>query len=111
MTTAIKAQLGHGYFRDWLKTEFDWSFWTANKSMQVADKFKCVNFSHLDIAVSALYELAAPSTPSTAFDEAIERAALGEAITYSKAKAIKGKALTQSGQEPIQSRHHPSPLM
>ncbi|MBW4637040.1 MAG: DUF3102 domain-containing protein [Gloeocapsa sp. UFS-A4-WI-NPMV-4B04] len=102
--TEVKAQLGHGYFRDWLKTEFDWSFWTANKYMQVATKFKCVNFLHLDIAVSALYELAAPSTPSAAFDEAIERAALGEAITYSKAKAIKAKALTQYGQEPIQSQ-------
>lgn len=100
--TEVKAQFGHGYFRDWLKTEFDWSFWTANKYMQVADKFKCVNFSHLDIAISALYELAAPSTPSAAFDEALERAALGEAITYSKAKAIKAKALTQYGQEPIQ---------
>lgn len=102
--TEVKAQLKHGYFRDWLKTEFDWSFWTANKYMQVADKFKCVKFTHLDIAVSALYELAAPSTPSAAFDEAIERAFGGETITYSKAKAIKAKAVTPDGQESIQSQ-------
>lgn len=67
----VKAQLGHGHFRTWLNTEFDWSIWTATKFMQVADKFKCVKFSHLDIAPSALYELAAPSTPESVRCEAI----------------------------------------
>ncbi len=90
--TEVKAQLRHGYFRIWLKTEFDWGVWTATKFMQVADKFKCVNFSHLDIAPSALYDLAAPSTSEMARQEAIERANQGEKITYSKAKVIKAKA-------------------
>ncbi len=98
----VKAQLGHGYFRDWLKSEFDWGVWTATKYMQVAKRFKCVNFSHLDIAPSALYELAAPSTPETARDEAIKRAFGGETITHSKAKAIKARAITQKEQEPVQ---------
>lgn len=106
--TDVKAQLGHGYFRNWLTTEFNWSIWTATKYMQVADKFKCVKFTHLDIAVSALYELAAPSTPSAAFDEAIERAFGGETITYSKAKAIKAKALTPDGQESESIQSQPS---
>ena len=78
----VKSQLGHGYFRRWLKIEFDWSIWTATKFMQVADKFKCVKFSHLDIAPSALYELAAPSTPDFVRFEAIERASHGETITF-----------------------------
>ncbi|MBW4637872.1 MAG: DUF3102 domain-containing protein [Gloeocapsa sp. UFS-A4-WI-NPMV-4B04] len=91
----VKVELGHGHFRHWLKSEFDWSFWTATKYMQVATKFKCVNFTHLDIAHSALYELAAPSTSELARIEAIERANQGEKITCSKAKVIKAKASTR----------------
>ena len=97
----VKAQLGHGHFRTWLNTEFDWSIWTATKFMQVADKFKCVKFSHLDIAPSALYELAAPSTPDSVRFEAIERASHGETITHSVAKAIKAEMSALIEQEPV----------
>ena len=95
----VKSQLGHGYFRRWLKIEFDWSIWTATKFMQVADKFKCVKFSHLDIAPSALYELAAPSTPDFVRFEAIERASHGETITHSKAKAIKAEMMARQSKQ------------
>jgi len=86
--TEVKQQLGHGNFRSWLNAEFEWGIWTATKFMQVADRFKCVNFTHLEIAASALYRLAAPSTPEDAREEALERASLGEAISHSKANAI-----------------------
>jgi hypothetical protein len=56
--------------------------------MQVAEQFKYTNLIHLSIAASALYELAAPSTPESARLEAIERAKSGELISYSKAKQI-----------------------
>lgn len=84
----VKEQLEHGNFRNWLKVEFNWSISTATKFMQVAAQFKCVKFTHLDITASALYLLAAPSTPGEARVEALERASLGETITHSKAKAI-----------------------
>lgn len=84
----VKAKLGHGHFRSWLKAEFKWSVSTATRFMQVAEQFKCTNLMHLPIAASALYELAAPSTPIDARLEAIERASFGEAISYSKAKEI-----------------------
>ncbi|OWY64661.1 hypothetical protein B7486_46075 [cyanobacterium TDX16] len=84
----VKEQLEHGQFRNWLKVEFDWGVWTATKFMQVAEKFESVNFTHLDIAASALYLLAAPSTPSEARTEALERATVGEAITRTSAKEI-----------------------
>lgn len=84
----VKQQLGHGNFRNWLKSEFDWGIWTATKFMQVAERFECVKFTHLDIVVSALYLLASPSTPEEARGEALERASLGENITHAKAKAI-----------------------
>ncbi|RUT04221.1 hypothetical protein DSM106972_044490 [Dulcicalothrix desertica PCC 7102] len=84
----VKQHLGHGNFRNWLQFEFNWSVSTATKFMQVALHFKCVNFTHLNIAVSSLYLLAAPSTPSEARIEVLERASNGENISYSKAKSI-----------------------
>jgi hypothetical protein len=86
--TEVKAQLGYGNFRKWLKAEFEWGIWTATKFMQVADKFRSVNFTHLEIAISALYLLASPSTPEEVRAEVLKRASQGENITYTKAKAI-----------------------
>ena len=83
-----KEQLGHGQFEDWLRTEFNWGQWTARKFMQVARQFKSVNFTDLSIDTSALYLLAAPSTPEMVRQEALERARQGEAITNSKVKTI-----------------------
>ena len=84
----VKQQLGHGNFRNWLKAEFDLSLSAATKFMQVYEQFKNVNFTQLNVAISALYLLAAPSTSSNARQEALARASEGESITYSKAKSI-----------------------
>ncbi|ARV58976.1 hypothetical protein BZZ01_10300 [Nostocales cyanobacterium HT-58-2] len=84
----VKQHLGHGNFRKWLKSEFNWSISTATKFMQVGEQFKCVNFTHLKITASALYLLAAPSTPPEARAEALENARCGENMTYTKAKDI-----------------------
>jgi len=83
-----KEQLGHGQFEDWLRTEFNWGQWTGRKFMQVARQFKSVKFTDLSIDTSALYLLAAPSTPEIVRQEALERARQGEAITNSKVKTI-----------------------
>jgi hypothetical protein len=87
----VKQRLGHGSFRNWLKSEFNWSVSTATKLMQVAEQFKCVNFTHLNITASTLYLVAAPSTPKEARIEVLERASKGENISYTKAKAIVGQ--------------------
>lgn len=83
-----KAQLRHGNFRNWLEAEFSWSVKTANRFMQVAENFKCVKLTHLNITDSALYFLASPSTPQEARVEALKRATLGENINYTLAKVI-----------------------
>jgi len=57
--------------------------------MNVARQFKAENFADLQLAPSALYLLAAPSTPPKVRQEAIARAESGETITYKTAKAIK----------------------
>lgn len=86
--TEVKQQLGHGSFMSWLKSEFNWSVSAATRFMQVSEQFKFINLVNSDIAASALYELAAPSTPMDARAEAIERALKGEPITYFKAREI-----------------------
>ncbi|MDF5725781.1 MAG: DUF3102 domain-containing protein [Rhizonema sp. PD37] len=84
----VKQHLGHGSFINWLKSEFNWSISAATKFMQVAEQFKFVNFTNLNITASVLYLIAAPSTPKQARVEVLERASLGENIGYTKANAI-----------------------
>ena len=84
----VKQLTPHGVFGAWLATEFDLAFSTAQRFMRVAERFKSVNLTDLNFAPSALYVLAAPSTPESAREEAIDRAQVGEVITHGKAKAI-----------------------
>ncbi len=84
----VQQELGYGKFRRWLKSEFNWSVSTATKLMQVAEKFKSVNFTDLNFGCSALYLLAAPSTPEAAREEALNMAEKGTSISYSLAKRI-----------------------
>ena len=84
----VKAHLGYGSFRNWLKLEFDWSVKTASRFMQVSENLKCDNLTHLNIAVSAFYLLASPSISEEVRTEALQRVKQGEDITYTKAKAI-----------------------
>ncbi len=84
----VKDVLPHGEFGEWLSAEFNWSDSAANKMMNVARQFKSVNFTDLNVGTSALYLLAAPSTPQAARDEAIQLAETGETVTHAKAKEI-----------------------
>jgi hypothetical protein len=85
----VRNCLSYGEFNSWLKTEFQWSRSTAYNYINVFETFgSCPNFGQLNIAASALYLLAAPSTSKEAREEALESARLGEVLTYSKAKAI-----------------------
>ena len=84
----VKQELDHGQFVDWLRTEFDWSDSAARKFMQVHRRFKSVKFTNLNIAISALYLLAADCTSEAARNEAVQRAEAGEVITRAKAKEI-----------------------
>ena len=105
----LEAQslLGHGDFLPWIATEFDMSQSSAYRFMEVGRAFqdKLPNLGNFEIAASALYQLASPSTPEAARNEALELAASGEVITAGKAKEIlekhtpvdrKPRATTQS---------------
>lgn len=97
----VKDKLKHGQFGEWLAAEFEWSQDSASNFMRVAQQFGD-NPIISEFAPSALYLLSAPSTPETAREEALTRAAAGESITYSTAKQIKSKYT------PARSKRKPS---
>lgn len=83
----VKEQLPHGQFGGWLETEFQWGVHTARNFMRVTETFSEKEKISL-FAPSALYLLAAPSTPEAARQEAIARAESGEHITHTVSKQI-----------------------
>lgn len=83
----VKARLPHGRFTPWLEAEFGCSQDTANNFMRVAQRFGN-NPKLSEFAPSALYLLAAPSTPDSARQEALDRVEAGESIGPSAAKEI-----------------------
>lgn len=84
----VKGALNHGQFAAWLDQEFQWKERTAERYMNVAERFKSVTVTDLYVAANALYLLSAPSTPQKAVNEALRRGKLGERITYQTAKTI-----------------------
>lgn len=87
----VRQRLQYGHFVSWLRGEFEWSERTAYNYINVFESFgSFANFAKLETtaAPSALYLLAAPSTPFDARAEALELVNGGKSITYKEAKAI-----------------------
>jgi Protein of unknown function (DUF3102) len=79
----VRSQLKHGQFDIWLKAEFGWSRRTAYNFISVYETFgERATLAQVDIATSALYLLAAPSTSQKVRDEFIEKAKVGQSVTY-----------------------------
>lgn len=70
----VKDRLEHGQFQEWCSTEFDMSQRTAQRMMQVASVFGGKSDTVSLLSDSAMYLLAAPSTPEEARVEVIEQA-------------------------------------
>ena len=80
----VRSRLKHGQFEAWLNVEFGWSRRTAYNFINVYEAFpECANFTQVDIAASALYLLAALSTPQAIRNEFMQRAGQGEKVTHS----------------------------
>jgi hypothetical protein len=85
----VRSRLSAESFSSWLRAEFDLGRSMAYNFIGVYERFSDrPNFGQLDIAASALYLLAAPSTPDEARAEALERAESGERIGHKEAKQI-----------------------
>jgi hypothetical protein len=79
---------GNGKFNDWLSAELGWSERTAYNFISVWQRFGAANFALENVATSALYLLAAPSTPAEAVEAARQIAESGEEVTHGVAKEI-----------------------
>jgi hypothetical protein len=85
--------------------------------IHVYERFQLLNFSNLEIGVSALYLIAAPSTLEPVVQEVIERAEKGEPMTrtksgrkkayspLSRATAFRRWLVTRRGKSPIERSH------
>ena len=95
---SVKRLLPHGKFGEWCSTEFAMSQKTAENLMNVArefgDKIETVSI----LTDSAMYMLAAPSTPPAARDQAIQEA------------QDTGKSPTKNRVREIIAQHRPGPV-
>lgn len=86
----VRDRLQHnksGGFDGWIETEFGLSRRTAYNFINVYERLaNRANFAQLAVATSALYLLAAPSTPDEVVDQLLERAQAGEHITHKNAR-------------------------
>jgi hypothetical protein len=82
--------IGHGNWLPWLDREFGWNIKTAERFISVygMSKTKIDNLSNLEIGVSALYMLAAPSTPAEVQAVVIEKVERGEHLTTKQIKEM-----------------------
>jgi len=93
--TEAKAEIKKlgGSWGGWLEAEFKWSDQQARRFMHIFErKSELNNLLNADLPVSALYLLAAPSTPEAARTEILERAQAGEAVPVAEVKRIVASA-------------------
>jgi len=83
-----KERLGHGKFLEWIEREFAWTYKSAERFMHVHEHLKLDKLSNLQIDVSALYLIAAPSTPDPVRVQAVIRAQDGEHVTHMGAREL-----------------------
>jgi hypothetical protein len=90
----------------WRDGELKLSPQSAGRLIQVYEQRS--NLEHLDLPVSALYLLAAPSTPQEARDEVIERAQAGESISVAEVEQVveasKGKQKARKARKPTTTK-------
>lgn len=93
----VKAKLDHGQFGAWLKAEFQWDERTAQRYMEVAEKFGDKSDIVSLLPVAATQKLAARSTPAEVRGAVVARVRAGEKFT-GKAVELMVKAARASKQ-------------
>src|SRR5262245_18436052 len=86
LLTECKRICGHGNWLPWLDREFGWTEMTATRFINVYEMSKSNKLLDLELPISGLYLLAAPSTPKEARDQVIERAQAGETVPVAEVK-------------------------
>ena len=105
----VRSQLEHGQFEGWLSAEFGWSRRTAYNFINVYEAFSdSTNFAQLDIATSALYKLAAPSTPQSVRQQFLDKAEQGVKITHKEISQVLKTTKKSRVVEPVPAISPPS---
>jgi hypothetical protein len=97
--TECKHICGHGNWLPWLEREFGWEETTAQRFMRVHALAQSKSGNLPDLPVSAIYLLAAPSTPEAARSEIIERAKTGTPVSVAEVKQTINAAKARRGAE------------
>jgi len=98
----VRSQLKHGQFDAWLKAEFGWSRRLAYNFINVYERFpERANLAQVNIATSALYLLAAPSTPQPLRDKYLQQARNGEKVTHQDLRQAIQAEQSQSASKPV----------
>ena len=85
----VRGRLKNGKFKEWLDAEFpNWSQRTAYNFLAVWEQYSTADFAIDGIAPSALYLLAAPSTPKSAREMAKQLVQAGQGVSHSTAKEL-----------------------
>ncbi|WP_415022450.1 DUF3102 domain-containing protein [Bradyrhizobium sp.] len=82
-----QTSLGHGNYLAWIEAEFSMSRQTADNFKNVATRFGDKLPSISNLGATALYALAAPSTPEVVREEVIERSSRGERVAAAESSA------------------------
>lgn len=95
----VKARLLYGHFVPWLQSEFDMTPRSAQRFMQVAEKFGSRNDKLSFLPASVLYELASPST-SEAIIQMVETRQIPATISAIR-EAKREQSAQESEEEPL----------
>lgn len=87
-----KSRLPHGMFLPWIEAEFGMSRHSAERFMLVSDAYSQNAHTVRNLNSTALYELAAPSTPPEIRDRVEEMIVDGEKVTAAQIKRMKAEA-------------------
>jgi len=84
-----KSLLAHGEWLPWLEREFQWSERTAQNFLRIHElSLKSANIADLELPMTGLYLLAAPSTPEAVRDDVLARAEAGEAFSVAEVRRL-----------------------
>ena len=96
---AVKAALPHGQFGPWLHAELNVTVRSAENYMSAADFAEGNSEIIAFLPPTAIYELAAPSTPEAARLEVVEKVRHGTVMTVKMIKAIVSGAKLRAEKE------------
>ncbi|WP_167315907.1 DUF3102 domain-containing protein [Brucella microti] len=87
-----KERLPHGMFLPWIEAEFRMTDRTALNFIRVAEHYNGKSETISDLNATALYELAAPSTPQSVREQVEELIVDGQKVTVADVKRLKTEA-------------------